>query len=281
MAAHFGYSLGVGAIPVKKFSYADQRRDGRKVRKDVVVAEKSASISSRNYQKLVAKIEGKPEERILSYLMLRSLKQARYSAENAGHFALAADALHALHFAHPALSRSDRASPAEARPATKRRRPTEPELRAIAEDCSSIGAARRGCRARAGGVEESEVHGVARWARSSTRWSSAPPSTACSWSWRSCSSKAWCPSTRCPATATPITRTCARSSASARGASFRSATSVRVIARSRGCRRAQAAVFDRGAGARAQAAPESPKVTPDLILIPGGEFLHGPGRWPR
>ena len=31
------------------------------------------------YQKLVAKIEGKPEERILSYLMLRSLKQARYS----------------------------------------------------------------------------------------------------------------------------------------------------------------------------------------------------------
>ena len=31
-------------------------------------------ISSRNYQKLVAKIEGKPEERILSYLMLRSLE---------------------------------------------------------------------------------------------------------------------------------------------------------------------------------------------------------------
>ncbi len=28
VAAHFGYSLGVGAIPVKKFSYADQRRDG-------------------------------------------------------------------------------------------------------------------------------------------------------------------------------------------------------------------------------------------------------------
>ena len=36
------------------------------MRKDVVVAEKSAIISSRNYQKLVAKIEGKPEERILS-----------------------------------------------------------------------------------------------------------------------------------------------------------------------------------------------------------------------
>src|SRR5207244_13178040 len=37
IAAHFGYSLGVGAIPVKKFSYSDKRRDGRKVRKDVVL----------------------------------------------------------------------------------------------------------------------------------------------------------------------------------------------------------------------------------------------------
>ena len=35
------------------------------------------------------KIAGKPEERILSYLMLRSLKQARYAADPLGHFALA------------------------------------------------------------------------------------------------------------------------------------------------------------------------------------------------
>src|SRR5256885_1889978 len=41
------------------------------------------------YQKLTQKIAGKPEERILSYLMLRSLKQARYSEINEGHFALA------------------------------------------------------------------------------------------------------------------------------------------------------------------------------------------------
>ncbi|MBV9769852.1 MAG: RNB domain-containing ribonuclease, partial [Bryobacterales bacterium] len=54
---------------------------------------------SRNYQKLVAQIEGKPEERILSYLMLRSLKQARYSAENRGHFALAATSY--THFTSP------------------------------------------------------------------------------------------------------------------------------------------------------------------------------------
>jgi ribonuclease R len=99
VAAHFGYSLGLGAIPVKKFSYADKRRDGRKVRKDIVMPLEQAGITSRNYQKLVAKIEGKPEERILSYLMLRSLKQARYSTDNVGHFALAADTY--THFTSP------------------------------------------------------------------------------------------------------------------------------------------------------------------------------------
>jgi ribonuclease R len=51
------------------------------------------------YQKLAAKIAGKPEERILSYLMLRSLKQARYSEENLGHFALAATSY--THFTSP------------------------------------------------------------------------------------------------------------------------------------------------------------------------------------
>jgi ribonuclease R len=98
VAAHFGYSLGVGAIPVKKFSYVDKRRDGHNVRRDIVLPGE-LRISPRHYQKLVAKIEGKPEERILSYLMLRSLKQARYSTDNAGHFALAAD--HYTHFTSP------------------------------------------------------------------------------------------------------------------------------------------------------------------------------------
>ena len=99
IAAHFGYSLGIGAIPVKRFPIVDRNRDGRKVRRDIVLADASLRISPRHYQKLVAKIEGKPEERILSYLMLRSLKQARYSAENAGHFALAAQTY--THFTSP------------------------------------------------------------------------------------------------------------------------------------------------------------------------------------
>jgi ribonuclease R len=99
VAAQFGVSLGIGAIPVKRFAIKDKQRDGTKKRRDVVLADPDISISSRHYQKLVAKIEGKPEERILSYLMLRSLRQARYSTENAGHFALAAKTY--THFTSP------------------------------------------------------------------------------------------------------------------------------------------------------------------------------------
>jgi ribonuclease R len=68
-------------------------------RKDIEIAGDNMAVTSRNYQKLIAKIEGKPEERILTYLMLRSLKQARYSAENRGHFALAATSY--THFTSP------------------------------------------------------------------------------------------------------------------------------------------------------------------------------------
>ena len=100
VAAHFGYSLGIGAIPVKRFRTVEKRgKDGRKVRKEVVIADDNVTLSSRNYQHLIAQIEGKPEERILSYLMLRSLKQARYSEQNKGHFALAATSY--THFTSP------------------------------------------------------------------------------------------------------------------------------------------------------------------------------------
>ena len=99
IATHFGYSLGIGALPVKKFAVKERRRDGGKVRKEIVLPLEDLKISSRNYQRLIAKIAGKPEERILSYLMLRSLKQARYSNVNEGHFALAAPAY--THFTSP------------------------------------------------------------------------------------------------------------------------------------------------------------------------------------
>jgi ribonuclease R len=99
VAAQFGVSLGVGAIPVDRFRYTDKRRDGSKRQHAVEIPKETVRITSRMYQKLVAKIEGTPEERILSFLMLRSLKQARYSTENEGHFALAAS--HYTHFTSP------------------------------------------------------------------------------------------------------------------------------------------------------------------------------------
>jgi ribonuclease R len=99
IASHFGYSLGIGAMPVKRFKVRERGRDGRRRPTEVILAGENMSLTSRNYQKLIAQIEGKPEERILSYLMLRSLKQARYSAENRGHFALAASSY--THFTSP------------------------------------------------------------------------------------------------------------------------------------------------------------------------------------
>ena len=55
--------------------------------------------SAVGFQKFISSIEGRPEERMLSYLMLRSFKQAMYSAENIGHFGLASDAY--THFTSP------------------------------------------------------------------------------------------------------------------------------------------------------------------------------------
>src|SRR5260370_11416477 len=62
-------------------------------------------VTPQMYQRLTAKIAGKPEERILSYLMLRSLKQARYSEKNVGHFALASPSY--THFTSPIRRYSD------------------------------------------------------------------------------------------------------------------------------------------------------------------------------
>ena len=86
IAATFGYSLGVGALPIHRVQFKSDRRAARGTGKPARTVEipKDVHITPRMYQKLAAKIAGKPEERILSYLMLRSLKQARYSEENVG-----------------------------------------------------------------------------------------------------------------------------------------------------------------------------------------------------
>jgi len=103
LAHAFGYSLGVEDLAERRVAVRHGRvqaplRGGRAGRSGQgrmrpmtvsVPAAEDVDIRPQHYQRLTEKIAGKPEERILSYLMLRSLKQARYAATPLGHFALA------------------------------------------------------------------------------------------------------------------------------------------------------------------------------------------------
>jgi ribonuclease R len=103
LAHAFGYSLGVEDLTERRIAVRHGRmqppargRGGRDASRGrarpmsvTVPGTEEVDIRPQHYQRLTAKIAGKPEERILSYLMLRSLKQARYAVEVLGHFALA------------------------------------------------------------------------------------------------------------------------------------------------------------------------------------------------
>lgn len=60
---------------------------------------KSTEVPPMALQRVLGHISGRPEERIISTVMLRSLKQARYEAENLGHYGLAAE--YYTHFTSP------------------------------------------------------------------------------------------------------------------------------------------------------------------------------------
>jgi ribonuclease R len=107
-AASFGQTLGIGALPVKRMTMRADRREsqrrsarGRSSSRAPQQHEIPAEIpvTPQMYQRLVRRISGHPEERILAYLMLRSLKQARYAEQNEGHFALASPCY--THFTSP------------------------------------------------------------------------------------------------------------------------------------------------------------------------------------
>jgi ribonuclease R len=104
LAHAFGYSLGVEdlaerRVVVRHGRTSPQAREGRggggrgrgrmQPMSVTMPAAEEVDIRPQHYQRLTEKIAGKPEERILSYLMLRSLKQARYAVDVLGHFALA------------------------------------------------------------------------------------------------------------------------------------------------------------------------------------------------
>jgi len=113
LARAFGYSLGVENLQQREIAVRHGRtpapaRAGRpdsyghgreRPMKVALPGGVDLKITPQHYQRLIRKVTGKPEERIISYLMLRSLKQARYAAEPLGHFALGFDEY--THFTSP------------------------------------------------------------------------------------------------------------------------------------------------------------------------------------
>jgi len=57
------------------------------------------ALRPRHFQRLIEKIHGKPEEKPIAFLMLRTMQKARYAPANLGHFGLAAPSY--THFTSP------------------------------------------------------------------------------------------------------------------------------------------------------------------------------------
>ena len=191
LARAFGYSLGVEGLHQREVavrhgrtpapakagrpdSYGHGRERGMRV--SLPGSNADLRITPQHYQRLVRKLSGKPEERIISYLMLRSLKQARYAADPLGHFALGFDEY--THFTSPirrypdlivhrtlkwALAHPNEAAPtqSEVRAKIRSRRlfllATGRNRRRIFRSRTP----RRRCRARTHRLENRAVHGAA------------------------------------------------------------------------------------------------------------------------
>ena len=65
----------------------------------IVVKGKGNEIHPRALQEILEEVEGRPEEMVISTLMLRSMQQARYAEDNLGHFGLSAEFY--THFTSP------------------------------------------------------------------------------------------------------------------------------------------------------------------------------------
>ena len=99
--AHFMEEKGFPFIyrihePPKKEAIDEFRRFisqlGYKMRKE-------SDHSPKEFQRILSDIKGRPEERVVNEILLRSMKWAKYSAKNLGHFGLASDGY--THFTSP------------------------------------------------------------------------------------------------------------------------------------------------------------------------------------
>jgi ribonuclease R len=63
------------------------------------LAAPAGTVRPRHFQRLVERMRGKPEEKPIAFLMLRTMQKARYDAANLGHFGLAASSY--THFTSP------------------------------------------------------------------------------------------------------------------------------------------------------------------------------------
>jgi ribonuclease R len=63
------------------------------------LGKEASDVTPRDFQKLVERMRGTPEEKPIAFLMLRTMQKARYDAANLGHFGLAAESY--THFTSP------------------------------------------------------------------------------------------------------------------------------------------------------------------------------------
>ncbi|HXV76257.1 MAG TPA: ribonuclease R [Candidatus Polarisedimenticolaceae bacterium] len=97
------------------------------------------TIESRDYQRLLAAVDAKPESSLVNSVALRSMKQARYSTDNIGHFSLASSCY--CHFTSPIRRYPDLLIHRLLRAARSGRAPGETEradLELWAERCSEL-----------------------------------------------------------------------------------------------------------------------------------------------
>ena len=113
------------------------------------------TVTPRHFQRLIQRLHGAPEERPVARLMLRTMRLARYDAENLGHFGLAASSY--THFTSPirrypdlVVHRALRALRSGAAPAERRRQ--------WAEDLSDIARRTSELERRAEDAERELVH---------------------------------------------------------------------------------------------------------------------------